>query len=170
MQRIASRLETVANVAVIVAAMFVVAVAASRLWPHSHAAPVTYAPGEVMDVVPGVDYRASERTALVFVRSTCRFCTESMPFYEKMVAQTKGSQQARVVAMSDEEIAVTRSYFARHNVPVQDVIKADAQRFRVAGTPTIIVVDRTGSVRGAWVGVLSNSAQGEVLKLLAPRS
>jgi hypothetical protein len=165
----ASRLEIGANVAVIVAALVVVAVAASRMWPqHSHVPPASYAAGEPLGDVPGVDFRGSERTVLLFVRSTCRFCTESMPFYGKIVVDARAGQYARVIAVSDEEIDVTKSYFARHGVPIQEVVKTDAQRLRIAGTPTILVVDRGGSVQGAWVGTLGASAQSDVLRSLTP--
>jgi hypothetical protein len=47
-------------------------------------------------------------------------------------------------------------------IPVSDVRQAAFSTLRVAGTPTLLLVDRAGRVTRTWVGKLRPDAENDV--------
>lgn len=159
-------LERAMNVAIIVACVAIAMSAASRLYP---AAPVPavpragYEPGDSIGDIPGVEWGASERTLLVVVRSTCRFCTESMDFYRRL---TSGSRVSKLVGVGTEPPETLRDYFSSHDVPI-DVVSVPEGIMRVTGTPTLILVDRRGTVERVWLGRIDPRQEQQVIAALS---
>ena len=121
------------------------------------------------DVIPppwGVRPRANETTVVAVVRSTCRFCTASIPFYREVMLtgrRASSSRPVRFVVVSDETSAVTAAYLSSHGLSGAQIISAPAATLRVAGTPTLLVVDESGIIRDRRVGQLSLEMQREFL-------
>jgi hypothetical protein len=90
-------------------------------------------------IFPGLKYSDVAATALVFVRSTCRFCSNSMPFYKRLVDVADDAH--RIVFVTDEPVSVIRSYLSNHDVEARAVISAPFP-VDVDSTPTILVIDR----------------------------
>ena len=116
---------------------------------------------------PGVNFAAAERSVLVFLRSTCRFCTNSMPFYRALVTKARAGNTVKVYVFSNEEEAETQGYLQRHSVSPTRILRTTgelAQRVRV--TPTLVVVDRAGKVLHVGVGELGVAEQNRVATIL----
>jgi hypothetical protein len=59
-----------------------------------------------------------------------------------------------------------KGYFRQHGVPLEAAVTLQpghASRLKVSGTPTLILVDRNGSVLGVWIGKLKPEAESAVL-------
>ncbi|HUE85886.1 MAG TPA: conjugal transfer protein TraF [Vicinamibacterales bacterium] len=162
-------LERVANVSVILMCLLV-GLQAGRSWlPGAVATAVVpsspatgYSTGESIGPVPGVDFAAADRSLVMFVRSTCGFCTASMPFYQTMVraARTTGAK-VQFVAVSPEPVETTKSYLSLHRL--NGVAAAQATGFKIGGTPTLILVDSQGKLIRAWRGKAPQEAEGEIV-------
>jgi len=125
------------------------------------AAPDGYSRGERIGSIPRIDFASADRSLLLFVRSTCGYCTASMPFYQSMVnkARTTGAN-VQFVAVSREPIETIRSYLSLHRL--NGVVAAQASGFKVFGTPTLILVDSQGKVMRIWRGRAPQEAESEI--------
>src|SRR5688572_8702229 len=164
---ISSRLNIVANVALITASMTVTAVTVARfLDVGRNAGPVRgYLAGETIEL-SGVDFSRSDRTLLVVVRSTCHFCTDSMPFYRRIVDErNSGQANVRIIAVSTEMPDVTRAYVRQYDFAPDDVIRMGPGALRVSGTPTLILANQRGQVVTERRGMLPPHEQSAVLEI-----
>lgn len=55
-----------------------------------------------------------------------------------------------------------KKYLQRLGVSVDDVRQADFGAIKVSGTPTLLLVDDKGVVKGRWVGKLLPDQENEV--------
>ena len=100
--------------------------------------------------LPGIDWSKSNRTVLLALSTTCHFCTASAPFYQKLEQQSPND--LRLVAVLPQSVEDGRAYLNKLGVAIQDVVQAPLASVGVSGTPTLLLVDREGSVIESWVG------------------
>jgi hypothetical protein len=150
----AARLQTVANIAVILASLAVLWMAWERSQPAGPEPPPTYAVGDQMDAVDGVDFRGSERTLILALREDCRFCRDSMPFYQKLTtaAGAATGRAFRLTVLSTDSQAALSAYLRANGVEVDDVVSYQSGALKIPGTPLLILLDRGGVVQRVWRG------------------
>lgn len=174
-----STLSAIADVAIVLLALAVVAQvglqihdrlgAPTQRQPAVRAArPVPeYSQGDSMPQAAKLGLPPADYTLLIFLRSTCRYCTESMPFYSKLKeVRDRGAVSVRLAALAAEPPEILDGYLSAHKVAVDSTIAlspAQFSEFRVRGTPTLILVDRENVVRRAWIGLLNPAQEAEVL-------
>ena len=112
--------------------------------------------------LPGIDWSKSTRTVVLALSTTCHFCSESAPFYQK--PQQQKANSARLVAVLPQSVEDSRNYLNKLGVSVSDVVQSSLGGVGVSGTPTLLLIDNEGSVTDSWVGKLSDS---EVAKVFA---
>jgi hypothetical protein len=59
-----------------------------------------------------------------------------------------------------------RKYLSGLGITIDDVRQIPLNVVGVAGTPTLILVDKEGTVKKVWMGKLPESAQSEVISQL----
>jgi hypothetical protein len=170
----ANRLNRVANLAVVLSAVLTAGVYA-RAWlgasPVPAAAPavgVGYVAGDVLPPLEGVSYAAADRSLILFVSSSCHFCTESMPFYDTLV-RTRNARKANValIALSREAPADLQAYLGAHGVALDRALStAGRTDLKFFGTPTLVLLNRAGAVQQVWVGALRPDAERQVLRVV----
>lgn len=111
--------------------------------------------------LPGIDWSKSTRTVVLALSTTCHFCSESAPFYQKLQQQKRNG--VRLVAVFPQPIEDSRNYLNKLGVSVSDVVQSSLSSVGVSGTPTLLLVDNEGSVTGSWVGKLSESEAAKVI-------
>ncbi len=165
MDNLNKRIELLANVAIIVVALLLGAVLVKRyLLPQapSPQAQSRIQPGTKLSV-PGIEWGKNERTLLLVLSTTCRFCTESSPFYQRLAQEKARKGGVGLIAVLPQSVSESQKYLNGLGVPVDDVKQAGLDAVQVRGTPTLIVADRTGAVLESWVGKLPAEAEAEVL-------
>jgi hypothetical protein len=124
-----------------------------------------YQPSDVLsETLDDVRIAAKPATLLVVVQSRCKFCTASMPFYERMTKSAHADTQ--IVVLTQEEAAIGRAYVTSHGFEPDDVVSIPDFN-RIHSTPTLILTDATRTVRRIWTGKLSADREAEVLAALA---
>lgn len=113
--------------------------------------------------VPGITWSESEETVLLALSNKCHFCTESAPFYQKLTRELAGRSNVRVVAVFPQEVGEGRKYLDELKVPITQVSQAKLDSLGVRGTPTLVIVDKSGTVKQSWVGRLTTEREAEVL-------
>ena len=165
----AKRIAIVADLVLMLSAITIVTIAVHRFVyvPLPNDGPPEYHVGETFGRPDVIDYRLSERTLVIFINSTCRFCTDSMPFYRRLGLAFDHPQTVRVVAASFEDVETSRKYLASYDVNVDHVTKIErGEAPKLLATPTVLVLDKMGIVRGSWLGLLTEERELEVNTLL----
>ena len=160
------------NLAMVLACLAVVGDIAYRDLGPGHAAvaarrPPELKPGDAFPSIAGFQQESGKAALLLVVRSSCGFCNQSIPFYQHLVQEARekhaGLQLVGVCLESSEACA---EYFKTNKVGVDVTIGAPTGLPKIAGTPTIVMLDPKGRVKSVWVGALPPDGQQDVLKAL----
>jgi hypothetical protein len=168
-------IERLKGLAVVVMCLTVAAAAGKSLLPAGappeypdEMPPPPYAAGEAIQ--PIKDLEGNRRTLLMVVSPNCRFCTKSMPFYQRLLADRSSRRyEARIVALYlpiDNEESV-RAYMQSHGVQPDQVLPFPREVLgRLSGTPSLVLMDSANTVLGSWRGMLNKKGEEEVLKAI----
>jgi hypothetical protein len=113
--------------------------------------------------VPGINWEDKERTLLFVLSSSCKYCKESTPFYQRIIKETRSIKDLRLVALLPQEIEMGEKYLSDMKIAIRDVKQAGPAAVGASGFPTLIMIDNTGTIKNAWVGKLSAEKEAEVL-------
>ena len=122
--------------------------------------------GERAEPIAGVQYDGARLTVVLYVKSTCPYCTNSMPFYGRLRAAAEALAGTRMIAVSSDSADQLARYLTAYNLHVDQVIGDFAGR--ALGTPTVVVVDGRGVVRGSWVGQQRADGESAIVAALSP--
>jgi thioredoxin-related protein len=143
--RIRRSVEIAANVAIILVAIVIVgSFVSSRFRPKQT---LTSPPVGSTVSLSRVNWEKNGTTLLMVLQEGCRYCDESAPFYRSLHDQRSG-QQPRMVAVIPGEKAETVRYLSDHGVLADDVINTSLDNIKVSATPTLLLVDQSGQVKG----------------------
>lgn len=123
-------------------------------------------PGTAIDVA-GIQWQGSEQTLLLALSTTCHFCSESAPFYQRLARER--SKGTRIVAILPQSSKDSLAYLRKLAVNVDQVIQAPLMSMGVTGTPTMILIDRNGSIVDSWTGKLPTSEESKVISRIGLR-
>ena len=168
MHNLTKRLEQLANVAIIIVALLLGGVLVKRyLLPQAESpqAQARIQPGTKLSV-PGVEWGKNERTLLLVLSTSCHFCTESGPFYKRLMEARSDKKKVRVVAVFPQTPEEGRQYLAKFGVVADEIRTATPMSLGVRGTPTLILTDSKGAAVSTWIGKLPVTKEDEVLKIV----
>jgi hypothetical protein len=159
------RLETVANISVIIAAVVLV-VYLGRQEFQRHAESIRPAAALVGQKItlPDVQFGQQGKTLVLAISTHCHFCRESEPFYKDLVARSQG--RVKIVAVLPESLEESEPYVRRSIAPSIQVVSSHLDAMGVTGTPTLLLIDSSGKVQQAWVGKLDDKGQQQVQSLV----
>jgi len=115
--------------------------------------------------LPGVDWQKNGKTLLLALSTTCHFCTQSSPFYQRVVKERGDTQLIVLVPEAADE---GQAYLKNLGVSIDDVRQVSLGGMGLSGTPTLILVDDAGAVSDVWVGALTADKENEVISRLRP--
>jgi peroxiredoxin len=169
------KLETLTNVAVLILCVVMIGVVVHGWFVSRRAVPKVaahsdsgYRAGERLEALPGVDLKGAKRTLILFLKTTCQFCSKSTPFYKELGQLARNrSGQIRLVAMGPDAEADLRAFLEAHGVAIDTVVSVSLTRTRVPGTPTLVLIDDRGVVLNQWVGLLAPEQQEQVISTLS---
>ena len=162
-----TKLEAIANVAVILVALAVGSVVLTRYVQSSRTSRSVEA-GDHLATIPGLDWSQHRRTLLLVLNTGCHFCQDSVPFYQKLAeAQHPDGGGMEVVAVFPNEAEFVRQFTARENLSLRNVPEVPMERLHVNATPTLLLVNSDGLVERSWVGVLTARQEIDLLKLVS---
>ena len=164
------KIEAIGNVIVILLAVVVGSVfLKDRFSAHLRQAKEVKA-GDRLTRLDGWDWAAHDRTLVLALRKGCHFCEDSAPFYQRLLSEHSrdGSSTAIVAAFPDAADAV-EEVVQSEGLHVRALAGIPPEKLNVSGTPTLLLVDRRGTVLKVWIGMLSPREELEVMKALACR-
>jgi hypothetical protein len=162
-KRIGKRIEIAANIGIVIVAILIITVWVTNLRKQA-AEPARIATGAKL-AITDVNWRGNGRTMVFALATTCHFCSESAGFYRELV-QYCSSHSIPTIAVFPQTAAEGRSYLANEGVKIDEVRQASFSSIQISGTPTLLLIDENGSVKGVWVGKLSPGDEKKVLSQL----
>lgn len=115
--------------------------------------------------VSGVDWQKNGKTLLLALFTACHFCTESGPFYQRIVRERGVTRLVALVPQAEEE---GRAYLRGLGVGIDEVRHVGFRDMGLTGTPTLLLMDEKGVVSDVWVGALPPNKEAEVISRLRP--
>ena len=120
-----------------------------------------YAVGDRFDAAKLIPFDDAPMALVIWVRSSCRYCTESMGFYRQLIASERS---VRVVMMGVERQGVLQKYASDHQFEPDAIVSGEGAGVRLSATPVLLLVDRSGIIRSIWRGQLRQT--GDQQKVL----
>ena len=167
MDRVLGLLSDVLIIVVAVVVLGVIGIRYTSLFgaPTDFRTPGAQAVGERIDSVGvDIDFGASAKTLVMALDSDCVFCQQSMPFYRRLLEADRADTQI-VVATSPDDSAII-DYLSTERVNPDTVVFVEPGTLPVPGTPTLLLVDDQGLITHAWVGLLDDYREAEVISSL----
>ena len=168
MRDISKKLEAAAHIAIIVVAVLLsVVLVKNYLLPRKDQPDRPDAPPQISAgthiSVPDVDWARNGRTLMVVLSTNCRFCTASASLYQQIAQEFSQRQDIKVVAIFPQSVTDAQKYLSDLGVTIDDVRQVRPDVVGVRGTPTLLLVDKTGTVQKVWTGKLPPEKESEVL-------
>ena len=117
-----------------------------------------------------VDWARANKTVVIAVKSDCAFCRDSIPFYERLsrvLASRSDVQTIVLLPDGDKGIEESANDLGFNFKEVRNVsFPSTLGALGVTGVPSLLIVDKNGTVSQAWQGLLTQSSELQVLKAL----
>jgi len=169
MRSVYRRVELVANVSIVIVVILLIIMAVKTFLPSSATAqgqrPDMIKPG-MKFTLPGFDWSKKDAHIVLVLRKDCHFCSESAPFYQRLVQAVAHRTDLELIAALPQDAAAAQQYLNDLHVPIAEVRQADMMATRVYATPTILLVDKTGTVTELWRGKLQPDKELEIFNRL----
>lgn len=121
--------------------------------------------GKVIPIA-GINWTDKKQTVVLYLSTTCRYCNESVPFYQRLV-QEKSKKGFEIVAILSQNPEESKNYLKTHDLNVPQVFSTSLASLGVTSTPTILLVNQEGIVSDFWRGKLQPDKEAEVLAKLS---
>ena len=164
MNRLPRRIELIANICVIAAALLLIlTVGRFALRQRSSKPPPNPAIAKGTQLhLPGLNWSATQTLVLV-LSAECKYCTASASFYRSLVNQAAGPATTRIVAVLPQSPNEAKQYLEKLNLTVDNTYQVSPSSLGIRGMPTLILVDGRGVVIESWEGQLPPTAEREVI-------
>ena len=116
--------------------------------------------------VSGVDFSRSNKTLLLFLQQDCDICTRSLPFYRRLTDAFQDPANAQLVLITPNHPEIANEFFKKAGLSFKTVLQGERGLLGVKLSPTLILADSTGTVRGSWIGQLSSERETEIWTML----
>ena len=166
-------LEAVTNVTIIVFCLVVgfVLIRTHFFPPQPPAAQVAIRKGDRVEILKRTVPSGSSRALLLALSPQCGFCSQSIPFYRRLVAERVRGRPRHLslvgVVANAAQIPEEKQLLAAAGVELDHWAAIDFTAARLPGTPTLVLLDDSGRVDEVWVGKLDGPAEERVVERLA---
>lgn len=159
-----SKLESLSNIAVIVAAVALCVVLVRNQWPAQQPGGPQSLEGGTIRIASLASMPAKKNLVMV-ISQTCHFCEKEMPFYRSLGELDLEGKASLVVVFPPNEPEPAK-FLAARSVRADHVVNSPLSGLQIRGTPTLLLVDEKGKVERAWVGALPEDKHREVIESL----
>ena len=164
-----NKLAAITNLAIVAVALLLGFVCVKKyLLTPTNARPAEPAPIVVGTRIslPDVDWSRTRKSMVVALNRECRFCTQSAPFYKRLVEKANGNKNLQLVAVLPHDPNTAHQYLDSIGVAFNEVRSSELNKISVSGTPTILLLNDKGAITASWVGALTVDQENEVLRRL----
>ena len=171
------RIDRLINRAAIAASIVLLAIFGGTLgtlmWPRISGAvgiqpkpQLAYESGMAIDT-PAEWYQGAPYTLLLFARASCAACQSAEPFFKRLIHDIGST--VRVVLVTSAGEADEDARYARQLGLATQSIRTAVPGLKVRVTPTLVLVDRQGTIMDTWEGVGPPEKQSQISVSLTSR-
>jgi hypothetical protein len=165
MKNISQKLDVLASVCVIVVACVLGVIGYRSLRPGSPSRGHGIEVGSHVSI-KNIDWKSSSATLVMALSTKCHFCSESGPFYQELTTRLSEKSGIHQLAIFPQSAPEGLDYLKSLRVNISDVRHQDFSSIPISGTPTLLLVDKTGTVTEKWTGKLAAKQQATLLQSL----
>jgi hypothetical protein len=110
----------------------------------------------------------ADQTLLMVLQSDCRYCTESIPFYNRLSDRLRTQPEksrVQLIVLTRDALKTAEEYLTSHQLIVDATVTMSAKlrdTLRIPGTPALLLVGRTGLIQDTWFGKLTSDGERQV--------
>jgi thioredoxin-related protein len=117
--------------------------------------------------IPRINLSEHQKTLVLLLNVDCGFCSRSLPFYQRVMQTTAvNGNGTQIIALFPNAESEVSTYIARNKLTCRYLHGVDFSKFRVSGTPTILLADKDGKIVRSWEGQLPTDQEDEVLQAI----
>lgn len=166
-----SKIELGVNIAIAVAILVIAGVLVKRSFFAEQTRPPTLeAQAEQLlgtrITVPGADWAQNKKSLVFFLKKDCIYCDAVAPSYRQLISEAEKAK-VELIAILPNPVDVGREYVKSLDLPVENVQTGVLASYKIPGTPSVLVVDAEGIVRGVWIGAEPGREKEMLPKLLS---
>jgi hypothetical protein len=117
--------------------------------------------------LPGVDWSLNRNNLLIALSTSCHFCSESAPFYQRILREAGRQSGVAAIAAFPQDKKESADFLDKYGIRVDQVVQCSPETIGIRGTPTLVIVDNHGIVKKTWIGRLTVQQESEVVKWLS---
>ena len=160
-----TKIEVIANVIVIAFAVVVGSVFLKDRLSTISPEPNLVKSGDKLPNLDGWDWGGHAQTLVLGIRKGCHFCEDSGPFYQRLIAQQqRGGSNPDILAVFPDTADAAKEVVQSEGLGVHTLAGVPLEKLKISGTPTLLLVDRSGTVMNVWIGMLTPRQELEVIK------
>jgi len=115
--------------------------------------------------LPEINFSKSPNTILLTADTKCPFITQAIPFYKRLIAESKKNSAVRILFVFENESGQVERYLREQDVNVEFIPNVDLVKLKVDATPTIIWVDANRKIVGSYQGTLQEKEESAFLEI-----
>lgn len=128
---------------------------------HTHGSAKALRVGDPLELT-GTKWATAEKTLVLVLSKDCRYCQESAPFYHELVRGLTDGKIRRSIAIVPKGRGQLE--WLRDSLSFsQDIHHADLAAIGFFATPSLAIVDSSGTITDLWVGKLSPPDETSIL-------
>jgi len=117
--------------------------------------------------IPRINLSDYQKTLVLLLNVDCGFCLRSLPFYQRVMQATAvNGNRTQIIALFPNAESEVSTYITRNKLTCRYLHGVDFSKFRVSGTPTILLADKDGNIVRSWEGQLPTEKEDEVLQAI----
>lgn len=101
--------------------------------------------------LPDVDWKQNKKSVVFFLNKDCRYCTSSAPVYRQLTEEAF-KHNVKSLAVFPHSAEEAKAYLESIKLSVNEILIRPLPSYKIAGTPTVLFVNSSGTVEGVWVG------------------
>jgi hypothetical protein len=100
-------------------------------------------------------------TLIYVLTPTCIFCKHNLPNMKALINQAQGKYRIVLVSLVREGI---EEYRRTHeiSVPISTISQQSSRDLQIGGTPSTLLVSRTGELLAEWVGAFNSDQKRQI--------
>lgn len=165
--KIKSKFDALVNVLVLVSFVSLVGFLGYRLLqPRADSYKEEFAAGKLFGRVDDLREDRFEKSVILILNTECKFCGESVGFYNRLVQSGFNSESRQVVSLFLQPEEIVTSYVEDNNLLTRNIPSASFTQLRVGATPTVVIINNKRIIERAWFGRLDPEQEQEVMNVL----
>jgi hypothetical protein len=98
-----------------------------------------------------VDWKQNKKSLVFFLDKDCQYCTSSAPAYRQLTEEAS-RQNVKSLAVFPHSAEEAKAYLESIKLSIDEIHIGPRSSYKIAGTPTVLFVNSSGTVERAWVG------------------